>query len=245
MKVSKLAVGALGLAAAASLACADVMPYSLDSMGYPESSGRGYNGRTGAPIRGVVAGDIASMCMVMMDGSGHATSINASGECNVQRGSTFTDLGQSRNGNGHILATWDEVVSGNLVYVNAIYKTSDGSQFMPVTAMVNGQPAYFWTWRMGMQDPVNFQPFVTSVTLNAARVYFSDTGGQSFTSSTDITSNLNTNWNPGRDPGLTLASIGDGTNFMLLSYQITVVPAPAGLGAMAGASLLALRRRRR
>jgi hypothetical protein len=194
---------------------------------------------------GVVPGDSATMSLVMMTSGGSTPqSVNMLGEGAITRGNTFTDLGANRNGGGHIQASWDEVVSAGQVYITAIFRTNDGTQFMPFDAQVNGQPATFWTWHLGMQDPINFQNWVTNVTVNSAHVYFSDNSGQSFTNTIDITSNFSGNWNPGHDQGVQLSTIGDGTNYLMLQYQINVVPAPAGLGALAGAGLLALRRRR-
>jgi hypothetical protein len=241
MRCSQLLAGMLGLGALTGLAAADYTAFTLEGMG-----NGGYSGRTGGPTPGVIPGDVASMSLIMMDGGANPESVNALGDGLILRGSgQYSDLGANRNGGGHVQAIWDEVLQGNATSIIAIFKTSDGSQFLPASSEVNGQPAQFWTWRFGMTDPVNFQPSVTGVTLNSAHVYFSNDGGQSFTGSTDITSNLSTNWNPGRDPGLSMASIGDGTNFLMLEYQITVVPAPAGMAALAGGSLLALRRRRR
>jgi hypothetical protein len=198
------------------------------------------------PIQGVMPGDSATMSLVMMtSGTASPQAINMLGEGQIIRGNTFTDLGANRNGGGHIQASWDEVVSGGQVYITAIFRTSDGSQFMPATAQINGEPAIFWTWHLGMQDPINFQNWVTNVTVNSAHVSLSDSGGQSFTSTIDFSSNFTQNWNPGHDQGIELAMIGDGTNYMMLQYGISVIPAPAGLGALAGAGLLALRRRRR
>jgi hypothetical protein len=196
-------------------------------------------------VGGVMPGDHASMCMTMQDSAHHQTELNMTGDCSVQRGSSYMDLGANRNGGSHLLGSWDEHVTGNSVYINAIFKTADGSMFMPITSSVNGQPAYYWSWNFGTNDPVDYQPWVTGVTLQAAHIYFSDNGGQSFIGAVDMFPALGPNFDPGRDPGMLLTSIGDGTNFVLLQYQIQVAPAPGGLAAMAGASMLALRRRRR
>jgi hypothetical protein len=197
------------------------------------------------PVRGVMTGDSASMSLVMMSGgSTTPQSVNLLGDGLIVRGNIFTDLGANRNGGGHIQALWEETVGGDQVYITAIFRTSDGSQFMPATAQVNGQPATFWTWHLGLADPINFQNWVTNVSVTSAHAFFSADGGQSFTSSMDIASILPNNWNPGSDHGIQLSTIGDGTNFLMLQYGIHVIPAPTGLGAMAGAGLLALRRRR-
>lgn len=203
---------------------------------------------TGGPAPIVVQGDTASMSLIMMNSDLNSLAFNTMGDVSVPRGSAFFDLGASLNGGGNIQGIWNEAAQGQQTVVTAIFRTADGSQFMPPTARVQGQPAIFWTWHFGVTDPVNFQPWVTSVTLNSAHVFFSADGGQTFSGSVDMTSNLPSNWMPGVDPGLTVSSIGDGTNFIMMQYNLTAggsVPAPAGVAVIAGGSLLALRRRRR
>jgi hypothetical protein len=193
---------------------------------------------------GVVQGDSASMSLVMIDANDNSVTVNMGGEFSVTRGPTFTNIGANRNGGGNLLASWDEVIQGSNVFINAVIRTSDGSMFMPPTATVNGQPAFFWTWHFGTANPVNFQPWVTSVNLMSARIFFSDNGGASFNSFSNI-SGLGGSFLQGRDNGNYLASIGDGTNYIMLQYQIQPVPAPAGVGAVMGGVLLLARRRRR
>ena len=182
-------------------------------------------------VGGVMPNDTASMSLWMIDASDNSVSINMGGEFSVTRGPVFTNIGTNRNGGGQIQASWDEVVQGNNVFINVIFRTSDGSMFMPPTATVNGQPAFFWTWHFGVADPVNYQPWVDSVNLLSARIFFSDNGGQSFNSFSNI-SGLGSSFMSGMDGGNYLASIGDGTNYIMLQYQIQPVPAPAGVGAV-------------
>ncbi|HYE61563.1 MAG TPA: hypothetical protein VD997_06180 [Phycisphaerales bacterium] len=222
---------AAGLALAAAPTLAGITPYE-----------GGYGPR--AASRAVLAGDAASMSLVMIDANDNSIAVNMGGHVNVTRGASFTSLGNNRNGGGQILGSWDEVVQGNDLYINAIFKTSDGSMFMPPTATVNGSPAFFWKWQFGTTEAVNYMPWVESVGLTSARIFFSDNGGQSFSSFSNI-SGLNGSFMAGRDNGNYLATIGDGTNYILLQYRITPVPAPAGAAALAGAALLATRRRRR
>jgi hypothetical protein len=200
---------------------------------------------TGGPPPIVVPGDSASMSLIMMDANSNGLAFNMMGDHSVLRGNSFTDIGQSLNGGGNIQSTWNESNQGIQTIITAIFRTANGSQFMPMGSNIEGQPAVFWTWHFGVSDAVNFQPWVTSVTLNSAHVFFSADQGQTYSGSVDMTSNLPHNWMTGRDPGLSLASIGDGTNFIMMQYNVTAVPAPAGLAAIAGGSLLALRRRRR
>ena len=51
-------------------------------------------------------------------------------------------------------------------------------------------------------------------------------------------------WRPGSDPGQLMTAIGDGTNFVLLQYEVTYVPG-AGSAALLGAGLLSMFGRRR
>lgn len=193
---------------------------------------------------GVMQGDTASMSLVMIDANDNSVTVNMGGEFSVGRGPVFTSIGANRNGGGNILASWDEVIQGSNVYINAVFRTSDGSMFMPPTATVNGQPAFFWTWHFGSANPVSYQPWVTSVNLLSARIFFSDNSGQSFNSFSNI-AGLGGSFLSGQDNGNYLASIGDGTNYIMLQYQIQPVPAPAGVGAVLGGALLLARRRRR
>jgi hypothetical protein len=85
---------------------------------------------------------------------------------------------------------------------------------------------------------------MTAVNLLSARIFFSDNGGQSFNSFNNI-AGLGGSFLPGRDNGNYLATIGDGTNYIMLQYQIQPVPAPAGLAAVVGGAMLIARRRRR
>jgi hypothetical protein len=234
MQSVKLISMLLGSGALPALTLAGVIDPNLQDSGYGDR----------AVLRGVAPGDSATMCLVMMDSQGHVQAVNSTAECDVTRGNTFTDLGSNSNGGGDLLGAWEEVVQGNSLYVNAVFKTSDGSQFMPITSKVNGQSAYFWSWHMGLNDPVNFQNFVTAVPLITGRVAFSSDGGQTFTNTSSITTNLSSDWDPGRDPGVLMTNIGDGTNYMLLQYQIQVVPTPAALATLGLGGLFMGRRRR-
>jgi hypothetical protein len=235
MVIRSLVISAV-LAAAGSVALAEVTPYTV------ESGGGGYQPRT--TIGSVWAHESASMCLLMVDAMDRSTSVNMGGHVVVPRGSSFADLGANRNGGGSIQGSWDEVISGTNRFINVIFRTTDGSQFMPPTASVNGSPAFFWKWQFGTTDVVGYQPWVQSVGLTSARIYFSANGGQSFSGFSNI-AGLNGTFMSGRDNGNYLANIGDGTNYILMQYQINPVPAPAGAAALGGAALLLGRRRRR
>jgi hypothetical protein len=224
------------LACTPMAATAEITRYSL-----PEPQSPGYGGRVDSP--GVMPGDTASISLMMIDAQDHSVHVNMGGEVAMARGMSPTSIGANRNGGGNILASWDEVVQGNSVFINAVIRSSDGSMLMPPTAQVNGQPAFFWTWHLGTTDPINYMNWVTQVELLSARIYFSSNGGASFSGFSNI-SGLGPSFMGGRDNGNYLASIGDGTNFILMQYQINIIPAPAGFGLLAGAGLLVARRRR-
>lgn len=197
-------------------------------------------------VRPVLPNDTVSIGLAMLDGALNRVAINnpASGLAtpSVMRGSTFTDIGANRNGTGRILASWDEVVSGNDLFIRAVIRTSNNQPFMPASATVNGQPAFFWTWSFGTTDRVSFYDTITEVTVTSARVLFSADGGASFAGGSPIPG-LGGAWG-GVDQGDLLAVTGDNTNFMLLEYKIVAVPAPGGMLALAGVGLFAARRRR-
>jgi hypothetical protein len=237
MKVHGLLVAAT-FAATPMAALADFTPYVVND----QHSSSGYSPRT--TVRPTIVNDQASMSLLMIDANSNSVAINTGGEVNVQRGPTFTNIGTNRNGGGAIMASWDEVQQGNNVFINAVFKTSDGSMFMPPNALVNGQPAFFWSWHFGTANQVNYYPWIDSVSLLSARIFFSDNGGQSFNSFSNI-AGLGNSFMNGRDNGNYLATIGDGTNYIMLQYQINAIPAPAGLAALAGGAMILGRRRRR
>lgn len=210
--------------------------------------GGGYGDRDdGQPFDGVVQGDSATMSLKMHDVNGATVSINQGGDVPVVRGPSFTALGLNRNGTSQVRGSWDSVISGNRMFIIALFRlTSIGDQFMPPGANNNGVPAFAWSWNLGTADSISWQPYVTSVQVVQALAFFSNDLGSSYTNgSIDFTSNMPSGqWVPGRDTGLLIPTFGDGTNAILLSYELNIVPAPAA-GMLAGVGLLALGRRRR
>ncbi|GJQ28994.1 MAG: hypothetical protein HBSAPP03_08780 [Phycisphaerae bacterium] len=242
-----------GLAASMS-AYAGVASFGVAPNGEPPlpipggGGGGGYDDRDdGMPFDGVVAGDSATMSLKMYDMNGGVVSINAGGDLSVGRGPSFKNLGLNRNGPSSVQGSWDSVISGNRMYIIAMFRlTSITDQFMPPGANNNGVPAFAWTWNFGTLDPITWAPYVTSVQIAQAQAYFSNDLGVSYTNgSVDFTGNLPSGqWVPGSDHGLLLPTFGDGTNAVLLSYELNIVPAPSSLGVLAGVGLLACRRRR-
>lgn len=214
----------------------------------PPPPGGGYDDRDeGQPFDGVVQGDSATMSLKMYDLNSQVVSINANGNQDVVRGPAFTALGLNRNGTSQVLGSWDSVISGNRMFIVAIFKlTQISDQFMPPGANNNGVPAFAWTWNFGTTNPISWQPFVTSVQVTQAIAAFSNDLGVSYTNgSIDFTANMPAGqWVPGSDFGLLIPTFGDGTNAIALSYELNIVPAPASLAIMGTLSLAAFRRRR-
>ncbi|MBS0195484.1 MAG: hypothetical protein JSR77_01875 [Planctomycetes bacterium] len=212
---------------------------------------RGYGPRV-TPLRGVNPNDRVSVGLVMYDSSLNPVSVNSGGDALVQRSVGSTDLGTNRNGSGHIQAFWDELIVNNAVVIRCAISTTNGEALVPATATVprpggGSSPASFWSWRFGTSDPVNYQSYVTNVLLRRASISFSSDGGQSYSNTITHTTTIpnRANWNPGVDDGELLASVGDGTNYVLLQYEIEVTPTPGTLALLAGGMFSIGRRGRR
>ena len=203
----------------------------------------GYEDRTPGQ-RGVRSADLASVSLNVTTLNGLNHPVNLGGDTAVLRGPTFVTLGAHRFGTADVLAQWDEVVNSGRTFVNLAIKSSNEAGLIPAGASVDGSGIATWNWRFGLTDPVDYEPSVTSVVLRSATAFYSRNGGRSFFSSQIFSPNLPPNFMPGRDPGVPLVTAGDGTNYVLLRYEIDVtVPAPSALGLLAGTAL-AFRRRR-
>jgi hypothetical protein len=237
---------AVSWAGVASLGVLHADPAEVPAPPIP-SPGGGYGPRDGTGFDGVLPGDQMSMRLRMHDLNGGVVSINGGGEVLVTRGPNLTDLGINRNGPSRVMASWDSIVTGGRAYIIAFFRlTNINDQFMPPGANNNGVPAFAWAWSLGMTDPINWSPFVTSVRIRQALAFFSNDLGTTYTvGSFDFTGNLPSGeWVPARDPGLLMPNIGDGTNAILLSYELDIVPTPGVAAALACAGVFALRRRR-
>ncbi len=212
----------------------------------------GVYGPRANPTRGVNPNDRASMALLMYDADLNFTTVNTTGEVNILRGGTATPSGINRNGQGLILFTWDEaVISSSRTIIRATIATSNGEALVPATARVARAggitaPAVYWSWRMGVVDPINFRSDITRVQLNRASISFSSDGGASYFNTSSHTNTIPTrgDWRPGFDGGELLTSVGDGTNFIMLQYEVSYVPTPGAL-ALLGAGLTVVTRRRR
>ncbi len=244
-----------GLLFAAPLTHADpvgrLSPYAPRPTEAEPTGEGGYSPRV-TPFRAVMPNETASTGLFMYDSALNVQSINTGGEVSILRGPSGGDLGTNRNGSGNITATWDEVVVGTNHYIRCAVTTTNGEAFIPAgttmtTPQGGTQPAAFWSWRFGTVDPVNFQSWVTQVRLTRAQISFSQDRGQSFFSTFNHTSTIpnRNNWNPSSDDGELLASVGDGTNYILLQYTIEVTPTPGTLALLSGGLFTMSRRRRR
>jgi len=181
----------------------------------------------------------------------NSVSVNSLGNVRVQRSIGTVDGGANRNGTGRITFSWDETVSGTRTFIRAIIRSSNNEPFFPANSTVptaggGTVPAAFWTWNFGTIDPVNYQTNVTGVRLVRSSISLSADNGQSYSSTMTTTSGISNaaDWRPGSDPGQLMTAIGDGTNFVLLQYEVTYVPG-AGSAALLGAGLLSMFGRRR
>jgi len=240
-------VGMAAKYAAAAPAAADLEPLARTPVTVPE-----YGPRVN-PTRGVALNDRVSMTLTLYDAQLNSTTVNTSGDFRVQRSVGAVDGGANRNGTGRVLFTWDEVVSGTRTYVRATIQSSNREALMPATSTIplpggGTSQAAFWSWHFGTIDPVNYQSYITGVNLVRSSISMSSDGGQSYFSTLTTTSSISNaaDWRPGADPGQLMTTLGDGTNFVLLQYEVTYVPS-TGSVALFGAGLTAIlgQRRRR
>ena len=223
-------------------------PLSLDGS---SDSGGGYAPRVN-PLRGVVPFDRSSISLTMYDADFNTMTVNSLGDWNCIRGSTLVDGGANRNGTGRILFSWDETVSGTRTFIRATIRSSNAEALFPASSVINfpgggTSPAVYWSWQFGITDPVNYQSNITQVTLLRSSVSLSRNGGQSYSATMTTTPSIPhaTNWMPGFDPGQLMTTFGDGTNFILLQYEVAYVPPPGSMVLVAaGLATIGGRRRR-
>lgn len=196
----------------------------------------GGGGQREFPGGSVKAGDKASMSLTMPSGQ----YINQDGDKAVERGGAPVSIGKNRNGVGNILAAWDEINTGSGRYIQALWQTDNGEDILPL-----GAPSFFWGWKFGMSDPVEFLPFVTNVEVKTATLALSRDSGASFFTLFSIKGGISNpaSWD-GKDPGIFQSSAGNGINLVLALYEIDPVPAPAALSVFGLAGLAVGRRRR-
>lgn len=224
------------------------------SPGDDGGGGGGYGPRAN-PLRGVNPNDRVTMSLLMYDSNLNFLPVNTGGQTLVTRGGTSTDGGANRNSvqtpQGRVNLFWDEIVTSGRTFIRATLSSSNGEALIPESAVIpqvggGVLPAVYWSWNFGSIDPVNYLPDIANVSMIRSSISFSNDGGQSFFSTINHTNTITTrgNWNPGFDNGQLLNSVGDGTNHILLSYEVQYIP-NAGSVALLGAGLLTMSRRRR
>jgi len=168
--------------------------------------------------------------------------INTGGDVSVHRGPGSTDLGANVNGSGNVLGSWDEYLATDYNFIQVVWWTENGEDFLPLGAEIGGEPALFLGWRFGGGEAVRFLNWVQSVDLIRATVGLSDDGGTTV-SAFDITGAFTNPWDA-TDVGLSLAAAGLGINYIITQYEYNAIPAPSAAGVLTLAGLLAARRRR-
>ncbi|MBL8760866.1 MAG: hypothetical protein JNL50_06125 [Phycisphaerae bacterium] len=199
----------------------------------------------------VFSDDPASFSLPMYGSNGSKVYINTGGAAaSVKINEGYKSIGENRNGQlingsrGQIMVSWDEQVLSNKNVVTVIYKTSDAQDIMPAGVMIGNETFDFWTWNVGVIDPINFQSQDGKVPLFAATVSLSRDSGDSFYSTKSIfNKSVTSPWN-GKDGGVTQIDIGEGVNLIRLRYEIGQVPGP-GTGVLMAMGVLAAARRRR
>lgn len=143
------------------------------------------------------------------------------------------------------VAWWERVLpSGH--FVQFVYQTANGKQFVPFGAKENGSLIQAYTYEMGTNgNTIDFRHWVDSVLWNELTISYSSDGGQTVFSDPTIYDPIGGNaWGGGDSEHFGLAVPGDGVNWIQATYKIDVVPAPATAAALLVPGALLLRRRR-
>lgn len=222
------------------------------SVGSTELTGFSVDGFTTRDGLGgsVKSDDPASFSLPMYGSNGSKVYINTGGaSASVKINTGFTSIGENRNGQlvngsrGNILVSWDEQVLSNKNVVTVLYMTSDGQDMLPSGVMIGNETFDFWTWNVGVVDPISFQSADGKVPLFAATVSLSRDSGDSFYSTKSILNkSVSSPWG-GKDGGVTQIEVGQGVNYIRLRYEVGQVPGP-GTGVLMGMGVLAAARRR-
>lgn len=203
------------------------------------------------PYNSVSADDPASFSLPMYGSNGSKVYINTAGAAaSVKINAGWTSIGENRNGQiingsrGNVMVSWDEQVLSTKNVVTVLYMTSDGQDIMPSGVLIGNESFDFWTWNVGVIDPINFSTGDGKIPLFAATVSLSRDGGGSFYSTKSILNKSVTSPWGGKDGGVTQIDVGQGVNYIRLRYDIGQVPGP-GAGVLMGMGVLAAARRRR
>jgi hypothetical protein len=141
-------------------------------------------------------------------------------------------------------AAWWELILPTEHFVQFVFRTQEGNQFVPFNAKKNGQNIQAFTYEVGADgDGIDFRHWVDSVGLSELTISYSYDGGQTVFADPTIHDPLGDDpWSGTDDMHLGLAFPGEGVNWLQVTYKIGVVPAPATVALLA--PVLMLRRRR-
>lgn len=190
---------------------------------------------------------VQSLSLRMFGSGGASGFVNSLGEVNVLMNSGFQSLGTNPAGKqvvGQIRQFFDP---NNRNFIEAEFKTSDGSALVPVGTTVGGQVAIAYGWEVGATDPIDWLTYWTHVNVPAGGAIvslFGPGGNSNLNHTPELVGPNGGQWN-GSDSNNPAITLGDLFNRVLIRYEVQPVPAPAGLGALAMGVGLAARRRRR
>lgn len=204
----------------------------------------------------VHANEIATMALVASNQQvGTLGLYNSGGHVDVQVNGGLHDLGTRPDGSARILGEWREFSGAgeHVRRVQAIWATDDGSALLPFGTMVGGHQAQFLTWKLGIEDMIEWRPAIDEVELTRATFFGSFDGGATFPAQVNIIQLFQSGlsqWDlaGAYDVGTDLVSDTSGPsgfNYVMTEYTFTAVPAPAALSVLAGAGLAFGVRRRR
>lgn len=143
-------------------------------------------------------------------------------------------------------AGWWEIALPTERFVQIVFRTENGGQFVPFNSKLNGQAIQAYTYEMGGDgNGIDFLPWVDLAMWEELTVSYSSDGGQTVFSDPSIHDPIgNSPWNGTDAEHLGLAFPGDGVNWMQVTYKFEAIPAPATAVALVMPAGLLLRRRR-
>lgn len=144
-------------------------------------------------------------------------------------------------------AAWYETILPSGQFVQFVYRTQDGHDFIPFGAKKGGKLIQAYSYQLGADgNGIDFYNWVTHVDLEELTISYSYDGGQTVFSDPTIYNPIGegADWSGVDSLHLGLAFPGDGVNWIQASYKIGPVPAPASALALLLPALGAFRRRR-
>lgn len=199
------------------------------------------------PVPAAHPSSIQSMSLRMLGLGGATGFVNSLGEVDVQLNTGFHSLGTNPAGKQLLGQVRQFIAPDNRIYIEAEYKTSDGTALVPVSTTVGGQPAVAYGWELGTTNPIDWYVFWDYVNVpqdGAIASFFGPGGNASVNHTPELVGPLGGPWD-GRDSDNMLIALGDLFNRVLIRYEVQPVPTPSVMG-LAGIGLaLAGRRRRR